>query len=76
VNSVDVDATPEPVLDEREALVQSIEQDKAELLDAVDELKTAVQQQFQLREQIAEHPIPWLLGGLVVGLWLGSRGKG
>ncbi len=70
-----VDTTPSPELDEREALRISIEEDKADLLDAVVELKAAVQSQFQLRELIAEHPIPWLVGGLVLGLWLSSRGR-
>ena len=60
---------------EREALRQSIEADKAELLDAVDELKAAVTREFQLRESIAEHPVPWLVGGFLIGLWLSSRGR-
>jgi hypothetical protein len=67
----DVDATPVEV-DKREVLRQSIELDKAELLDAVDELKTAVQSQFDIRERIAENPVPWLVGGFLIGLWLSS----
>ncbi len=70
-----VDLAPIPELDEREALRISIEEDKAELLDAVVELKAAVQSQFQLRERIAEHPVPWLVGGFLLGLWLSSRGR-
>lgn len=73
VNGVDVASSPE--LDEREALRLSIEEDKAELLDAVDELKAAVQSQFQLRERIVQHPMPWLIGGFCLGLWLSSRGR-
>jgi len=69
------DAQESPVeLDKREVLRQSIELDKAELLDAVDELKTAVQSQFDLRERIGEHPVPWLVGGFLFGLWLSSGG--
>jgi hypothetical protein len=71
VNGVEV--TPTADVDEREVLRQSIEEDKAELLDAVDELKAAVSNQFQLREGIAEHPVPWLVGGFLLGLWLSSR---
>jgi hypothetical protein len=71
VNGVDATLTNE--LDEREALRQSIEENKAELVDAVDELKAAVTSQFQLRSRIAEHPIPWMVGGFLVGLWLSSR---
>ncbi len=66
---------PTTDVDEREALRQSIEQDKAELLDAVDELKAVVTSRFQLRERIAEHPVPWLVGGFLFGLWLSSRGR-
>lgn len=73
MNGVDLTAGEE--LGEREALRQSIEEDKAELLDAVGELKAAVQSQFQLRERIAEHPIPWLVGGFLVGVWLSGRGR-
>ena len=73
VTGTDLEDTAPPVLDEREALVQSIEEDKAELLDAVGELQTVVKHQFELREWIADNPLPWLLGSLVLGLWLGTR---
>ena len=68
-----VEVTPADDVDEREVLRQAIEEDKAELLDAVDELKAAVSNQFQLRERIAEHPVPWLVGGFLLGLWLSTR---
>jgi len=70
-----VDLIPGEDLDEREALRLSIEEDTAELLDAVVELKEAVQSRFQLRERIAENPAPWLVGGFLLGLWLASRGR-
>jgi hypothetical protein len=73
VNGIEV--TPTADVDEREILRQAIEDDKAELLDAVGELKAAVTNQFQLRERIAEHPVPWLVGGFLLGLWLSSRGS-
>ena len=68
-----VEITPAEEVDERAVLRQAIEEDKAELLDAVGELKAAVTNQFQLRASIAEHPVPWLVGGLLLGLWLSSR---
>ena len=63
----------EGAVDPKEALRQSIEEDKAELLDAVDELKSAVEHTFHLRERIAENPAPWLVGALLLGLWFGGR---
>ena len=65
---------PEAAVDERELLRQSIERDEAELRDAVDELKAAVQSELSLRSHIVSHPLPWLVGGFAVGLWLGRRG--
>jgi hypothetical protein len=61
-------------VDEREEVLrQSIEHSETELRDAVGELATAVKSELTLRAQIAEHPIPWLLGGFALGLWLGRR---
>jgi len=61
----------------REALVSSLERDEEELEQALDELKVAVRRPFAIGENaaqhIAEHPLPWLVGALLVGLWLGSR---
>jgi hypothetical protein len=62
-------------IDEREEVLrQSIEHNEAELRDAVDEMTTAVKSELTLRGHIAEHPVPWLLGGIVLGLWLSRRG--
>ena len=62
------------VEEQRELLRQSIERNEAELREAVDELTTAVKNEFTLRKQITEHPVPWLLGGVALGLWLGRSG--
>ena len=56
------------------ALRQSIKHNEAELRDAVDEMTTAVKSELTLRGHIAEHPVPWLLGAIVLGLWLSRRG--
>ncbi len=66
--------TPEAAVDEREVLRHAIERDEAELREAVEELKVAVQSEFSLRSQISSHPVPWLVGGFVLGAWLGRRG--
>ena len=61
-------------VDEREEVLrQSIERNEAELRDAVGEMATAVKTELNLRAQIAEHPVPLLLGGFALGLWLGRR---
>ena len=64
---------PETGADEREVLRHAIERDEAELRDAVEELKVAVQSEFSLRNQISNHPVPWLIGGFALGAWLGRR---
>lgn len=61
----------------REALVSSLERHEEELEQAFDELKLAVQRPFAIGDHVAqhigEHPLPWLAGALLFGLWLGSR---
>lgn len=64
---------PEAAVDERALLRQSIERDEAELREAVGDLKAAVQSEFSVRNQISSHPVPWLVGGFVLGAWLGRR---
>jgi hypothetical protein len=59
--------------EQRDELLESIERDQEELLDAVHELTDAAQATFDLSERIKEFPLTWLIGGLVVGLWLGYR---
>jgi hypothetical protein len=63
----------------REALVTSVARHEEELEQALDELKEAVQRPFALGDHLAQHigqhPIPWLVGAVVVGLWLGSRSQ-
>lgn len=68
-----MDAILTSELDEREVLRESIEDDEAEFLDAVVALKGAVTRQFQLGERIGQHPIPWMAGGFLMGLWLSGR---
>ena len=70
----EVNGTESPAeIDEKQALRQSIGRNEAELREAVEELTAAVKSEVTLGGQIAEHPAPWLLGGLVVGLLLSWR---
>lgn len=63
-----------PPMDEREVLRQAIESDKAELMDAVDDLKTAVHERVAVLEWIGNRPFPWLAGAFLVGLWMSRKG--
>jgi hypothetical protein len=62
---------------ERRALIASVESHERELEAALGDLRVAVHRQFavgeQLGEQLSEHPLPWLIGAVLAGLWLGSR---
>jgi len=68
------EASPGGAVEREEALRHSIKHNEAELREAVDEITTAVKGELSLRGHIAEHPVPWLLGGIVLGLWLSRRG--
>jgi hypothetical protein len=59
-------------MDQREVLVESIERDEQELREAVQELTGAASTQLQISERIKQAPLPWLLGGFLLGIWLGS----
>jgi hypothetical protein len=61
-----------PELEERQLLRQSIDEHRRELRLAVDELREAARS-WTPRDAVRERPLPWLLGGLLVGLWLGWR---
>lgn len=57
--------------EEREVLQQNLEGHKRELRLAVHELREAALVWPDPRERIRERPVGWLLGGLVIGFWLG-----
>ena len=59
-------------IDERELLEETVERDQQELREAVIDLTDAIRRPFQWTERIAEHPLPWLMGGVLLGFWLGA----
>ena len=67
-----VDSSP-PILDEKEALRQSIERSEAELREAVEELTAAVKSEVTLSGHIMDKPVAWLVGGFTVGVLLAWR---
>jgi hypothetical protein len=59
--------------EEREVLLQHIEEHKRELRMAVDDLREAALSWTDPRDMIRERPGAWILGGVALGLWLGWR---
>ena len=65
--------------DQRQQLVEAAERAEAELETALVDLKHAVARPLALgsllRDAVSEHPVQWLVAGLVVGMWLGRRSR-
>lgn len=59
--------------EERAQLEEQVERSEQDLRAAVEDLKDAVSRPFRVVEQLAENPTPWLLAGVLVGVWLGAR---
>jgi hypothetical protein len=61
----------------RAELLESVARHERELDRAVADFKEAVRRPVlvRLRGQIAEHPLPWIVGALLIGCWLGSGGN-
>jgi hypothetical protein len=61
----------------REELLRKVDADEHELQVAVADLEEAVRRPLAITEQIggriAEHPVAWLMGSVLFGVWLGSR---
>ena len=70
---VEVESSPPPVADEKEALRQSIERSEAELREAVEELTAAVKSEVTLSGHITDKPLTWIAGGFAVGVLLAWR---
>jgi hypothetical protein len=60
--------------EQREDLLQSIEQDQEEVRVAVQELTGAARSKFNVSAHMREFPLTWAMGAFLVGAWLGSRG--
>ncbi len=62
-------------VDQREALLESIQRDEAEMRVAVHELTDVARREFDISERIRAYPLAWLAGGFLLGLWLAQRGR-
>jgi hypothetical protein len=61
------------IAEKREQVLPAVERSEQEFREAIDELQTVVQSQLDVSKWVAERPLPWLIGGLLFGLWLGQR---
>jgi hypothetical protein len=50
-----------------------IEQHSQEFHEAVAKLREATKNPLGLADRIRDNPLPWLVGGVLVGVWIGSR---
>jgi hypothetical protein len=50
-----------------------VEESQQELSQALGDLEGIVRSSVDPARWITERPLPWLLGGLVLGLWLGGK---
>lgn len=61
----------------RETLVAVAERDEHDLQTALGDLRRAVERPFavgaEVGENIGAHPLIWVGGALLLGVWLGSR---
>lgn len=58
---------------EPEPLEERLRRHDEQFHQAVAKLKRAAKQPIGLADRIRNHPLPWLAGGLLIGLWVGSR---
>lgn len=62
-----------PPTDQAEALRAAIGRREAQLDEALEKLVAAAEARASLGHYVAKYPWHFLLGGLVVGAWLGRR---
>jgi hypothetical protein len=58
-----------------EVLRELVEEQQAELHDAVEELEVAARRTLDARSWIRQRPFVWTAGAFAVGAWLGGRKK-
>jgi hypothetical protein len=63
----------EPDSEDHAATSREVEESQQELSQALGDLEGVVRSRVDPARWITERPLPWLLGGLVLGLWLGNK---
>jgi len=61
-----------PFATQREDLLQSIERDEEEVRVAVQQLADVAGAKLDVGERIRAHPLMWVAGAFLVGVWLGK----
>ena len=62
-----------PESEDHAATTHEVEDSQQELTEALGDLEGIVLSSVDPARWITERPLPWLLGGLVLGLWLGTK---
>jgi hypothetical protein len=61
-----------PFATQREDLLQSIERDEEAVRGAVQELAGVAGSRLDVGQRIGAHPLLWVAGAFLVGVWLGT----
>lgn len=56
-----------------EPFEETVRQHDEDWHEAVEKLREATKRPLGLADRIRDDPIAWLAGGLIVGLWMGTR---
>jgi hypothetical protein len=63
----------EAVSEEHAAAVREVEESQQELSQALGDLEGVVRSSVDPAKWITDRPLPWVLGGLVLGFWFGTK---
>jgi hypothetical protein len=63
----------EAVSEEYAAAVREVEESQQEFSEALGDLEGVVQSSVDPAKWITDRPLPWVLGGLVLGFWFGTK---
>ena len=59
--------------EEHAAAISEVEESQQELSQALGDFEGAVRSSVDPARWITDRPLAWLLGGLALGVWLGTR---